>query len=83
MKQKIKRVVIKIGSSSITSSGELNTKVIDSITYQVSLLYKLGIEIVIVSSGSVACGRKKLNLVNRKRFGQVSAIYGQSILMHA
>jgi glutamate 5-kinase len=76
-----KRIVIKIGSSSITKNGTLNMKVMHSIASQVSLLFKLGVEVVIVSSGAVACGRKILN-TNRKMSSQVAAIYGQNLLLN-
>jgi glutamate 5-kinase len=76
-----KRIVIKIGSSSITKNGSLNMRVMHSIASQVSLLFKLGVKIVIVSSGAVACGRKILN-TNRKMSSQVAAIYGQNLLLN-
>lgn len=76
-----KRIVIKIGSSSITKNGSLNVRVMNSIARQVALLYQLGVEIVIVSSGAVACGRKLLS-TKKKSSSQVAAIYGQSILLN-
>lgn len=57
-------------------------RVMHSIASQVSLLFKLGVKIVIVSSGAVACGRKILN-TNRKMSNQVAAIYGQNLLLNA
>ena len=78
-----KRIVIKIGSSSITTDGALNMKVINSVAYQVSLIYKLGLEIVIVSSGAVACGKNKLQLKKNVSSSQIAAIYGQNHLISA
>lgn len=77
-----KRIVIKIGSSSITKNGSLNLRVLHSIASQVALLFQLGIEIVIVSSGAVACGRRVLK-INKKTSSQVAAIYGQNLLLNA
>ena len=77
-----KRIVIKIGSSSITKNGALNVRVMRSIAYQTALLYKLGAEIVIVSSGAVACGRRILK-INKRTSSQVAAIYGQNLLLNS
>ncbi len=77
-----KRIVIKIGSSSITKNGALDKRTINSIAQQVSLLYKLGAEIVIVSSGAVACGRNILSLKS-KSSSQIAAIYGQNLLLNS
>lgn len=80
---KTKRIVIKIGSSSITNNGKLNLGVVRSVARQASLLYKLGVEILIVSSGAVACGRTVLSLRKTKPSSQVAAIYGQNLLLGA
>jgi len=79
---KSKRIVIKIGSSSLTTNGTLNIKMMNSLARQVALLYNLGVEIVIVSSGAVACGRAALTLKKTKYSSQVAAIYGQNLLMN-
>lgn len=78
-----KRIVIKIGSSSITKNGILDMRTINSIARQVSLLYRLGAEIVIVSSGAVACGRNILSLKDTKSSSQIAAIYGQNVLLNS
>lgn len=50
-----KRVVIKIGSSSLTEDGEIKIKVVKEVCRQVAKLMSQGHEFVIVTSGAVAC----------------------------
>ena len=80
-----KRMIIKIGSSSITKNGDpLNLEFMSNIAQQCAQLYKAGVEIAIVSSGAVATGKKILQTTeNDIIHDQVAAIYGQSILMDA
>ena len=47
------------------------------------MLYRLGVEIVIVSSGAVACGRNILSLKKTKSSSQIAAIYGQNVLLNS
>ena len=63
---KIKRVVIKVGTSSLTyETGKLNIKKIESIVRVVSDLRNRGVEVVLVSSGAVGAGVGKLNLTEK------------------
>ncbi len=58
MGQKIKRVVVKIGSNVLTrADGSLDTDRMASLTDQVAKLRDAGIEVIVVSSGAVASGR--------------------------
>jgi len=81
------RIVIKIGSNILTgASGGLNHKRIDAIAADISLACDGGNEIVIVSSGAVAAGMKKLGLKTKPteiRLKQAAAAVGQSSLMWA
>ncbi len=81
------RIVIKIGSNILTdASGGLNHKRIHAIAGDVSEVYDSGHEVVIVSSGAVAAGMKKLGLKQKPkeiRLKQVAAAVGQSTLMRA
>jgi glutamate 5-kinase len=81
-----KRIVIKIGSGVLTSKDNgLDPTVISSISDQIAILIKEGREIILVSSGAVAAGRKELGLVERPRTipqKQAAAAVGQSRLMH-
>src|SRR5664279_6065538 len=79
------RIAIKIGSNVITQEdGSLNDGRILRIVEDVAILYKQGIEVVLISSGAVAAGRsemnpsKKTNIVAAK---QVWAAIGQVKLM--
>lgn len=81
----IKRVVLKIGSSILTDSDSnlLDTRFGD-ITKQVSGLRKSGIEVIIVSSGAIASGMKKLGIKDRAtdiHTKQAIAACGQSSLI--
>jgi len=83
-----RRMVVKIGSSTITEGGTveqpLNLGLIDNIARQCSILHKSGVEVAVVSSGAVACGRKILEMDEKTIFDrQIEAIYGQSTLTHA
>jgi glutamate 5-kinase len=81
------RIVIKIGSNILTeASGGLNHKRIQTIAGDVSSVCDSGHEIVIVSSGAVAAGMKKLGLREKPReirLKQAAAAVGQSSLMWA
>lgn len=60
-----KRLVIKIGSDVLTSGKDLNHRRINSLAEDISELYSLGYEVLIVSSGAISSGMKKLNLNNK------------------
>lgn len=58
-----KRVVVKIGSNVLTrKDGTLDVDRMRSLVAQVAELKRLGVEIVMVSSGAVASGRSELKL---------------------
>ena len=58
-----KRIVIKIGTSTLTyENGNINLTRIERITRVLSDLLNSGREIVLVSSGAVGVGASKLNL---------------------
>jgi glutamate 5-kinase len=83
---RVKRVVVKIGSNVLTENDGLNVKVIRSITAQVCRLIDGGREVILVSSGAMASGTKKIGLSKRpdelpKR--QAVAAVGQAGLIMA
>lgn len=80
-----RRMIVKIGSSSITKNGSpLNKEFMRNIAQQCFQLYNSGVEITIVSSGAVATGKKLLSVTEDDIIhDQVAAIYGQSLLMDA
>ncbi len=82
----VKRAVVKIGSNVLTAPGSLNEKAIRSISRQISQLMDRGIDVILVSSGAMASGLKKIGLTKRpeeipKR--QAVAAVGQAGLMLA
>jgi len=79
------RLVVKIGSN-IVAGGEasLNAKRIRSIARAVSALQDTGHQVVIVSSGAIAAGMKKMGLKRRPQdimLKQAAAAAGQPALM--
>jgi glutamate 5-kinase len=83
----MKRLVIKIGSNILASAEQgLNTRRLHAITHDISEVVDKGIEVVIVSSGAIAAGLKKLGLREKPkdiRLKQAAAAIGQSSLMWA
>ncbi len=81
----IKRVVIKIGSSSLTSrEGGLNKANIKRFVNETSALIKRGIEVIIVTSGAIAAGLESLNIRRKPEditMLQAAASIGQVELM--
>jgi glutamate 5-kinase len=79
-----RRVVIKVGSGVLTAANGLNTNVIDDLTKDMSQLKQRGIEVILVSSGAIAAGLRKIGLTQRPQSvsqQQAMAAIGQSRLM--
>ena len=81
--KKARRIVLKIGTNAIFNplfkEEDLKRLIDEIVTYK-----KKGYEFIIVSSGAIFCGMKKLNLENRPkslRKKQALASIGQNILM--
>lgn len=82
----VRRVVIKIGSSSLTTPTGLNTAAIDDLVEVVAGLRARGTEVVLVSSGAIAAGFPQLGLRRRPKdtaTQQAAAAVGQGRLMSA
>jgi glutamate 5-kinase len=82
---KFNRIAIKVGSNVITQcDGSLNNTRMLRIVEDVAILYKQGIEVILISSGAVAAGQsevspsKKTNIIAAK---QIWAAIGQVKLM--
>lgn len=84
--KKYKRIVVKVGSSSIThENGTINLSKIRELAWQLSNLRNYGFEVVLVTSGAVAAGAKRLNLCNRPdttSLKQAASAVGQVALMN-
>lgn len=81
-----RRVVIKIGSSSLTHeiTGNLNLQKLEKLVRTICDLQNQGMEVVLVSSGAIAVGRKTLGLIERPQsisMRQACAAIGQANLM--
>ena len=82
---KAKRIVIKIGSRVLTCEDNgLDLALIAGLASEVAALRAQGHEVIIVSSGAVAAGRRELGIEGRPRSipqKQAAAAIGQSRLM--
>jgi glutamate 5-kinase len=83
----MKRLVIKIGSNILASAEQgLNTRRLKAIAKDISGVIDKGAEVIIVSSGAIAAGLKKLGLKGKPKdikLKQAAAAIGQSSLMWA
>ena len=82
-----KRIVIKIGSSSLTGKAgeQLDPSTVDLLVDSVAHLTKSGKEVLIVSSGAIATGLAPLGLTKRPSdlaTQQAAAAVGQGLLIH-
>lgn len=81
----IKRMVLKIGTSSLTNAdGSFNRRLTQEIANQVAELRKHGKMVIIVSSGAIGIGCEELKMASRPReipLRQAAAAVGQNILM--
>jgi glutamate 5-kinase len=83
-----KRIVIKVGSTLLVDGdkGRLNRSWLESLAADVAALRKRGQEVILVSSGAIALGRRQLNLGSGKlklEESQAAAAVGQIRLAHA
>ena len=83
-----KRVVVKVGSALLVDAdkGRLNRAWLESFAADVAALRKRGQEIIVVSSGAIALGRRHLGLGTGKlrlEESQAAAAVGQIRLAHA
>ena len=82
-----KRIVVKIGSSSLTNNqGEIDQKKFSDHIHAVAALRAAGHEVVLVSSGAVATGFRKLGYPTRPvtlKGKQAAAAVGQSLLIQS
>lgn len=81
------RLVIKIGSNILTAgNGGLDMEMVRTFADDISAVQDAGHETVVVSSGAVAAGMKKLDLTEKPKdivLKQAAAAVGQSSLMWA
>ncbi|WP_260511405.1 glutamate 5-kinase [Priestia megaterium] len=84
--QNSKRIVVKVGTSTLTyDNGDINLARIEKLARVLSDLMNAGKEVVLVTSGAVQVGVKKLKLKEKPtsiREKQAAASVGQCELMH-
>lgn len=84
--KKAKRIVIKVGTSTITyANGKRNFSQIDRLAREISDLQNQGREIILVTSGAVAVGVDRMGLPGKPKTipgKQAAAAVGQGVLMH-
>ena len=82
---KKKRIVIKVGTSSLTfDTGKINIRQIERLSQVISDLCHSGCEVALVTSGAIAVGVSKLGFAERPKAipeKQAAAAVGQSELM--
>lgn len=81
-----KRVVVKVGSSSLTTRGRLDPHRLDALVDAVVRRVRTGTQVVLVSSGAIAAGIAPLGLRRRPKdlaTQQAAASVGQQALAHA
>lgn len=80
------RIVFKVGTSTLTyPDGELDIKTIDRIARVLSSVRNAGNQVILVSSGAIAVGCKKMRLSShptKLSMKQAAAAVGQCELMH-
>lgn len=80
----VRRVVIKIGSAVLSGDSGLNLAQIEKLSANLWQLRQRGYDVIVVSSGAVAAGKKDLGICGRPQtiaLKQAAAAIGQSRLM--
>ena len=85
MVTKKNRIVVKVGTSTVTNElGNSNLRTIDKLAMVISDIQNLGNEVILVSSGAIAVGANKMHLPEKPksmRMKQAAAAVGQCSLM--
>ncbi|MBR4528842.1 MAG: glutamate 5-kinase [Lachnospiraceae bacterium] len=86
MSLKKNRIVVKVGTSSITNAnGEADLRQLDLLCRTISGVQNLGYDVILVSSGAIAVGANKMRLAQKPqevRMKQAAASVGQCELIH-
>ncbi|MGH7037877.1 MAG: glutamate 5-kinase, partial [Stellaceae bacterium] len=85
--QAARRLVVKIGSALLVAdNGEIRRSWLDALAEDVARCRARGQEVILVSSGAIAVGRRRLGLAGRRlrlEEKQAAAATGQIRLAHA
>lgn len=86
MQQQLTRIAVKVGSNVLTRpDGTLDVTRMSALVDQIAILYRSGVEVILISSGAVASGRselspsKKLDSVDQR---QLFSAVGQAKLIN-
>ncbi len=82
----VKRIVVKVGSSTISDNLRINESVLDGLVHDLATVKQKGIEVILVTSGAIAAGWPYLGLNTKPQTLpelQASAAVGQIRLMAA
>ena len=86
MKNEKRRIVVKVGTSTLTNeNGSVDLRIMDKLTQVLSEVENGGDEVILVSSGAISVGVSKMRLPERPkeiRMKQACAAVGQCELMH-
>jgi glutamate 5-kinase len=81
-----KRIVVKVGSSSLTTAaGGIDPERVRALVDVLAGVRSRGVEVVLVSSGAIAAGLAPLGLAKRPKSlpaQQAAASVGQGLLVH-
>jgi glutamate 5-kinase len=80
----VKKILVKIGSAVLTGTDGLDLKIIDSLAQEMCDLTRRGFSIVLVTSGAIASGKHRLNILGKLKSipeKQAAAAVGQGRLM--
>ena len=83
---KAKRIVIKIGTNTLTKDGAIDVSYMQRVAEQITALVRTGRQIVIVTSGAIGMGVGQLHLTDKPRdmkMRQACAAIGQPLIMAA
>jgi glutamate 5-kinase len=81
----IKRIVVKIGTNTLSRDGRIDIDYIADVAAQIKQLHGKGLEVLLVSSGAIGMGAGELGLREKVRgikMRQACAAIGQPLLMH-
>ncbi|MCE5322706.1 glutamate 5-kinase [bacterium] len=85
MNKSIKRIVVKVGTSSLVSdNGSLNVEKMSALVSQLAEVKKQGRGVILVSSGAIRAGMERIGMTVRPKnipVQQATAAIGQSALM--
>ena len=79
-----KRIVVKIGTNTLTRDGGVDTAYVGRVAKQVAALLKTGRQVVIITSGAIGMGAGQLDVAGKVKdikMRQACAAIGQPLLM--